>query len=55
MRECFGCNQLNVDPEDVPRYDVLSPSFNPEDDMSTVGPYCSECWPSTYTGSTTPE
>lgn len=41
--ECAGCNQLTVNPQDPPRYDVLAENI--------TGPYCSECWPNTYTGS----
>lgn len=34
----------------MPKYDVMNPEFNPSSDMSTVGPYCDDCWPNTYTG-----
>lgn len=51
MKTCKGCGEAKVDPDDPPRYDVLKPNYNPDEPLSTVGPYCAECWPSTVTGS----
>lgn len=50
MKICKNCGLEKVDPEGMPKYDVMNPEFNPSSDMSTVGPYCDDCWPNTYTG-----
>lgn len=41
MRECIHCHELTVDPEEPPRYDVLSEDW--------TGPYCADCWTTTHT------
>lgn len=53
MKTCFSCGKLAVDPEDVPRYDVLNPDRDPNLPLSTVGPYCPTCWKDTVTGKVT--
>lgn len=50
MKQCIRCEEFAVNPEDPPRYDVLNPDYNPEEDIASVGPYCPECWPLTFTG-----
>ena len=51
MKPCHGCGALTVDPDEMPRYDVLHPTFDPNvDQMSDYGPYGPECWASTITG-----
>ena len=51
MKECISCLTLSVNIEEPPRYDVLNPNFDPNtQDMSTVGPYCEDCFEATVTG-----
>lgn len=52
MHECFGCHEMNVDPNAPARYDVLAPSADP--DQPADGPYCPECFAETATGQQVP-
>lgn len=51
MKTCKGCGLDAVDPQDVPRYDVLNTEYDPEvDQMGDFGPYCQTCFAETTTG-----
>lgn len=54
MKTCKGCGLEAVDPSELARYDVLNPEAD-LDHPENLGPYCTECWPSTHTGSITNE
>lgn len=50
MKKCIACGELNVDPADPPRYDVLSDGYDPDDPNDRRGPYCHDCFQLTDTG-----
>ncbi|QHB37224.1 hypothetical protein QDA03_gp17 [Microbacterium phage Terij] len=54
MALCKGGCGRDVTSEDVARYDVLAPDYDPKNPKD-AGPWCDECWPSTATGRATAE
>lgn len=50
---CIECKRHTVNPAEPARYDVLQPAAD-IGSPDTIGPYCSECWPATYTAQQPP-